>query len=155
MKNLLFWCKLIIGVYIGSAFLLSCSKDGEATPAGFPSEEKVIGCDAQEIILKAKKNVDWFLVDFTINGQIIRNEIWESEDIIYYTSREYDPTNKYNHLLSIYKIEYDWFIWEKVDNRTIKIILTENKEDERRSLNFSVSVGNAQDDIKITQETNN
>lgn len=130
-------------------FLASCEKkDGYATPPEFEQKEFQLSGDQQALTLNAKNDVDWFLADLTINGEVLRPEDWDDDSrITYYSSKE-------KGLSSVYKIEFeDWFVWERPNNKTIKIQLSENKEGRLREIGFQASVGNAGDNISIVQNS--
>lgn len=150
--RLLTYTLLIIMV----TFLGSCEKkDGYATPPEFEQKEFQLSGDQQALTLTAKNDVNWFLADLTINGEVLRPENWDKDSrITYYSSKEKDPNSPQSHLSSVYKIEFeDWFGWERPNNKTIKIQLSENKDAKSRKIDFQASVGNAGDKIHIVQNT--
>ncbi|WDF67429.1 hypothetical protein PQ465_14075 [Sphingobacterium oryzagri] len=139
-------------------FLASCEKkDGYATAPDFEQKEFQLSGDQHMLTLRAKNDLDWFLADLTINGEVLRPENWDGDSrVTYYSAKENEANSPQSHLSSVYKIEFeDWFVWERLNIKTIKIQLSQNKDGKRRTIGFQASVGNAGDNISIMQSSDN
>ncbi|KGE14507.1 hypothetical protein [Sphingobacterium deserti] len=137
--------------------LFSCEKkDGYATRPEFAPNKIELNGSEQTVMITAKNDVKWFLEDLTINGEILRPEDWDNDNRIKYHFSQYVvPNFPPNHLPGVDKIEFEnWFVWERANNKTIKIHLSENKDGRLREISFQASVGNAADNISIVQKSN-
>ena len=135
--------------------LLSCEKkDGYATPPEFVQKEFKLTGSQQTITLTAKNNVNWFLADLTINGEVLPPESWDTDRRINYeSSKENGSNSSQEDFFSIYKLEFeDWLVYERVSNKVVKITLTANNGSKSREIGFQASVGNAGDRIHIVQD---
>ena len=127
---------LIVTVFV------SCEKkDGYATSPEFEQKEFQLRGDRQALTLTAKNDVNWFLADLTINSEVLRPENWDDiSRITFYFSQDNVQNFSTNYLACLYKIEFeDCFVWERPNNKTIKIHLSENKEGKTREIHFQES----------------
>jgi len=158
MKNKFFLSIQSVSV-MALFFFPSCQKlDGYATPPDFHKKEWELPGDKQDITLTAKNDMDWWLSDWIINGEVLLprrdGDDWDGDSrIVTYSSKQKDPDYPHIYHFGIYKIEFeDWFIWERFGNKTIRIRLAENETRNDREIRFQVQKGNAFENIRIVQK---
>ena len=142
-------------LFITIVFILinsSCKKpEGQGTSPEFP-EPKEVSSSENTFELNAKNNVGWSVTEIIIDGDLISLDKWKTYPHLKF---------KYNveagryadipHLIGIYHIEYDWFTWDKVDEKTMKIMVKKNDSKKKRTIIFKIRSGNASQKVNIIQ----
>lgn len=149
------YLKFLLFMSCGVLFFNSCEKvDGKTTVPAFSPKDVTVDEKGGEVILKAKNKVGWWLSDFKINGKLIIDEEWDNiPGLKYEAPFKKNPISPNLNYTEINRIEFeDWFVWEKEDNQTIRIMFEENESEAVRTIEFTADVGNGSDLIRIIQQ---
>ncbi|KGE13553.1 BACON domain-containing protein [Sphingobacterium deserti] len=140
----------ILLIFFASLFFSSCKKlDGIGIAPGFDSGPHLFTHEIKDTILISKNNIKWSLDRITVDG--IDDYILEKNNHLKYYRKEANP-NSDSNLGEIYKIENNWFVIEKMDDKHIHVLLKENNVEKERTFTITCFAGNANTKITVIQK---
>lgn len=134
-------------IILMSLLFFACDKNaGFGKRPGFDNNQHIFSNSTKDTVLIAKNKVEWWFSELVVNGKPLD---FHDGSIKYYTKNA--PEGAQNILWYIYKFEGEWFTVEKIDEQQIKISISANTNSSPRNLSFKANVGNAADNISLTQ----
>ena len=108
----------------------------------FKENRREVDKERHELTFLAKNEVEWDFIELYITGKLID-----------FTSEEVEVTyiNPNAEVLLIREIKGDWFTVQKVNESTVKIVITENLGSDKRDLELILRVGLRYDTITVIQ----
>lgn len=86
-------------------------------------------------------------------GHKIQDELWDNFPGLSYQSNIPKATDEsLDHLTGIYKVQYIWFTWERLNDTSIKIVLKPNMTKKDRVLKFFLTGDTGQEMVKVVQK---
>ena len=131
----------IITIVALSLSITSCNDimTGECSLIGF-EKSHTFAKDGGNHIFKGERSVNfWFLSHLFINETELE---WTDESL---KCTYKDPAKPW----TLYKIEGEWFVIERIDDLTISVTVTPT--DQARNLSFLANQGNCSDPIEVFQ----
>jgi len=134
-------------------FLYGCNRSalyGTGEKPGFGEGPYIFDRSGEERVIVAKNDKVWFFDGLCIGNRdiFVHND---SDSSV--TFHRYEPAphsdSKFGH---VYKIENEWFIIQKIDNKRIKITIDSNKTGTIRRVQFRIMAGNPRETIYIEQK---
>lgn len=128
-------------VLVGICFtVFSCdSKDDECQLPEFNKRDIAVSYQKQEMTIKAKNNVNWWLDYLFIDGEPI-NMMEENEDVVV-IKNGFNTTD----------VKGKWFYIKKISNKEIQMSVEQNDSGIDRSFSFQAYRGNCTEIIDLKQ----
>lgn len=138
MKKINFRCLVLL---VSICFIVfSCdSKDDDCQLPEFDKRDIAVSYQKQEMTIKAKNNVNWWLDNLFINGEPI-NIMEENEDVVIIKNG-----------ISATEVKGKWFYIKKISNKEIQMSVEQNDSGIDRSFSFQAYRGNCTENIALEQ----
>ncbi|MVZ64143.1 hypothetical protein [Sphingobacterium humi] len=149
------YCSPVIFTLIALLTFSSCKE--ESVPfgqvPGFPSTVYYRKGNRTGITIRSKSNIYWRLTSMAFQGHKIQDELWDTFPGLSYQSNIPKATDEsLDHLAGIYKVQYNWFTWERLNDTSIKIVLKPNMTKKDRVLKFFLTGDTGQEMVKVVQK---
>lgn len=142
LTNIIYWLSVVVILFCMPSCVDRIYKY-ETIPE-FKDNRREVDKGRHELTFLAKNEVEWDFIELYIKGKLIDFTSDEVE-VIY--------INPNAEVLLIREIKGDWFTVQKVNDKTVKIVITENQENAKRDLELILRVGLRYDTLTVIQSS--